>query len=139
MSVPPPVETYGSVADAEDDIHDRVDVIPGSEEWLRLPIVTAVMPTWTDVLTSFSVHSTVTQEEAIALQQIEATFDAIESAFQRRADVIGSGTMDTLEESHVLFIVLFRDIQRKTGGRANMNPHKLRVLLDGRYSVEGSG
>ena len=135
MRAPEPVDKYETVPDAEDDIHSRLETIPKSDEWLTLPLVTTLFPTWTDALTSFSAKSTVTREEAVALDQIKSLYREIEQELQQRANLLGSGTMKTLEESHVLFVVLFRDLQRETVDRANMNPHKLRVLLDGNYSV----
>lgn len=135
MSVPSPIEKYDSVPEAEADIHERLSNIPESDQWLLPSIIDAVLPTWTDALTSFSAHSEVTPEESIALSQIQSVYEESEDTLGKRAALLGSGTMSTLDESHVLFIVLFRDLQRKTGDRTNMNPHKLRVLLDGRYSV----
>ncbi|MFD1635090.1 hypothetical protein ACOZ4L_05050 [Haloplanus ruber] len=136
MSSPSPIDKYDTVSEAEDDIHRRIDLIPNVDEWLLKPLAVAVMPTWTDALTSFSAKSRVTRSEAAALDQIESLYQNIQPLLQQRSELLGSGTMDTLEESHVLFIVLFRDLQRETGERANMNPHKLRVLLDGRYTIK---
>jgi hypothetical protein len=136
MGSPAPINKYDSVSAAEDDIHRRLDLFPNVDEWLLKPITTAVIPTWTDTLTSFSANSTVTRSEVVALDQIESLYQNTQPLLQQRAELLGSGTMDTLEESHVLFIVLFRDLQREIADRANMNPHKLRVLLDGRYTVK---
>ena len=136
MSSPAPIDTYDTVSAAEDDIHRRLDAFPNVDEWLLKPIAAVVIPTWTDALTSFSANSTVTHSEAVALDQIESLYQDTAPLLQRRADLLGSGTMDTLEESHVLFMVLFRDLQREIVDRANMNPHKLRVLLDSRYTIK---
>lgn len=136
MSIPPPVEKYDSVPEAEDDIHKRLSSLPESERWLLPSVIDAVLPTWTDALTSFSAHSEVTREESIALSQIRSVYEESEDTLGKRAALLGSGTMSTLDERHVLFVVLFRDLQRKTGDRTNMNPHKLRVLLDDRYTIE---
>lgn len=136
MSVPPPAEKYDTVSEAEDDIHTRLSFFPGSDEWLLSTLMEAVLPTWTDALTSFSANSEVSREESIALLQIKSAYKKSEPTFEKRAALLGSGTMSTLHESHVLFIVLFRDLQQKTGSRVNMNPHKLRVLLDDRFSVK---
>lgn len=136
MSSPAPIDKYDTVSAAEDDIHRRLDSFPLVNEWLLEPLATAVIPTWTDALTSFSANSTVTRSEAVALDQIESLYQDTAPLLQQRAELLGTGTMDTLEESHVLFIVLFRDLQREIADRANMNPHKLRVLLDGRYNIK---
>lgn len=136
MNRPAPIDKYDTVSAAEDDIHRRIDSFPNVEEWLLKPIATAVVPTWTDALTSFSANSTVTRSEAVTLDQIESLYQNIQPLLQQRAELLGSGMMDTLEESHVLFIVLFRDLQREIVDRANMNPHKLRVLLDSRYTIK---
>jgi hypothetical protein len=136
MGSPAPIDKYDSVSAAEDDIHRRLDSFPNVDEWLLEPIATAVIPTWTDALTSFSANSSVTRSEEVALDQIESLYQNTQPVLQQRSETIGSGTMDTLEESHVLFMMLFRALQREIVDRANMNPHKLRVLLDGRYTVE---
>jgi hypothetical protein len=136
MRCPAPIGKYDSVTAAEDDIHRRIDSFPNVDEWLLKPIAAVVIPTWTDALTSFSANSTVTRSEAAALDQIESLYQNTQPVLQQRAELLGSGTMDTLEKSHVLFMVLFRNLQREIVDRANMNPHKLRVLLDGRYTVK---
>ena len=136
MRSPAPIDRYDTVSAAEDDIHRRLDSFPNVDKWLLKPIATAVIPTWTDALTSFSANSTVTRSEAAALDQIESLCQNIQPLLQQRTELLGSGTMDTLEESHVLFMVLFRNLQREIVDRANMNPHKLRVLLDGRYTIK---
>jgi len=136
MRSPAPIDRYDTVSAAEDDIHRRLESFPNVDKWLLKPIATVVMPTWTDALTSFSANSTTTRSEAVALDQIESLWQNTQPLLQQRAELLGSGTMDTLEESHVLFMVLFRDLQREIVDRANMNPHKLRVLLDDRYTVE---
>ena len=136
MGSPAPIDKYDSVSAAEDDIHRRLDSFPNVDKWLLKPIATAVIPTWTDALTSFSANSTVTHSEAVALDQVESLYQNTQPLLQQRAELLGSGTMDTLEESHVLFMVLFRNLQREIVGRANMNPHKLRVLLDSRYTIK---
>lgn len=130
-----PVEQYDSVTEAEDDINRRLELFSESDWWLSEPMMQVVIPTWTEALSSFSAKTTVSEKEAVVLEQIEKLCLQSGNILQRRAELIGSGTMSTLEKGHVLFIVLFRDLQREFSEKANMNPHKLRVLLGGRYSI----
>jgi hypothetical protein len=136
MSSFEPAKNYESVTEAEDDIHRRLELFSEDRWWISEPMLKVVIPTWTQALTAFSAQTTVPEEEAAILEQIEQVYLQSDDALQRRAELIGSGTMATLDKGHVLFIVLFRELQREFSEKANMNPHKLRVLLDGRYSVK---
>ncbi len=136
MTTPPPVDEYDSVTEAEDDVRSRLEILSESEQWLSEPMLETVIPVWTDALSSFSAKTTVSEQDAVALEQIEQLYSHSSERLQRRAELLGSGKMSTLEKGHVLFIVLFRNLQRKFAEKANMNPHKLRVLLDDRYSVD---
>lgn len=128
-------DPYRSVAEAEEDIGERLDALPSSSDWIHDTITKSVIPFWTEALTGFEANSNVTVTEEAALTQIETSYRGMAAELERRANVIGSVAMDTLDPGHVLFMVLVRRKQYEYEDRANLNPHKLRVLLDGRYTV----
>jgi hypothetical protein len=135
MASNPDGREYSTVKDAEHDISSRLTEVTESDDWLPSYLPAGVIPTWTSALTGFEANCSVTEADELALSQIRATYRAVEDKFARTAMEIDAGTMATLNPSHVLFMVLCRDLQRAHADKANMNPHKLRVLLDGRYLV----
>lgn len=131
-----PVDKYSSVDEATDDILKRIKELPGEENWLAEGFYYSLVPEWTDTLTGFQANATVSTREKIHLEQIINLYEEAQPHLKKQAAVIGSGQMATLDPSHVLFIVLFRDLQQRTEVRTNMNPHKLRVALDERYEIK---
>jgi hypothetical protein len=131
-----PVDEYASVDKATDDILTRIKQLPGEENWLAEGFYYSLVPEWTDTLTGFQANVTVSTREKTHLEQIIHLYEEAQAQLEKQAAVIGSGRMATLDPSHVLFIVLFRDLQQRAGVRTNMNPHKLRVILDERYDTK---
>lgn len=136
MDESPTRPTYDSVTEAEKDIMGRLSSFPEAENWLSGAIPKVVIPAWTDALTAFSANSKVSREEEVSLDQIESCYANVAEDFSKKAAVIRSGEMHSFDPSHLLFMVLFRELQNEMVGKSNMNPHKLRVLIDGRYTVE---
>lgn len=132
----PTREEYGGIAEATEEVMRRLDVIPAADRLLTAELTRGVVRSWTDALTSFAANSEVSQEDGAILRQIESTYKAIEPKLAKQADVLRVGTLETVQPSHVLFMALVRDIQADLSGPVNLNHHKLRVLLDRRYTVE---
>jgi hypothetical protein len=130
------VDEYDSVDTATTDILKRIEQLPETENWLSNDLYQSLIPDWSNALIGFEANAAVSKEQSIYLNQIEKLYDFSRTQLEKQSTIIGSGKMKTLEPSHVLFIVLFRDLQHRTDSKVNMNPHKLRVLLDGRYTVE---
>jgi hypothetical protein len=135
MEVPSPAEQYDTVSAAEADVADRLELVPGADEWLDSPLRDVVISHWTAALTGFQANVTVSPREAACFNQIGALFDRVKQLFVDRADLLGVGTMATLTPGHVLFMITVRRLQSAAGESTNFNPHKFRVLLDDRYTV----
>lgn len=128
---------YSGIADATQDVRNKINDSTIVNHPLSSPTLAVVVPTWTESLSGFEANTTVTSEEEACLQQILALYDQCEEWLVRTARRLGIGTLNEYDPAQVLFMGLFRDLQTRFADKQNLNPHKMAVLLSGRYTVIG--
>jgi len=127
--------TYASIADATRDIRDKVNDSTMVTHPLNPSTFGAVVPDWTDALSGFAAGATVSSREAAILEQVHNLYEQCQSWLSETAQNLDVGTLNEHDPARVLFMGLFRDLQVRFALKQNLNPHKLAVLLDGRYTV----
>jgi len=133
--LPQPVESYGTVTEAMDDIRDRLERV-NTQNWIATELSKTVIEDWTGVLTNFDPDSVVTPEEEVRLRQIRQLYRANESRLREQAEELGSGTLNHITNAQTLFVAFLRDLQEEVGLGTNVNQVKIKILLNEEYEVE---
>lgn len=126
---------YASTTEATRDVRKKVNESDIVNHPLSSPALAVVVPAWTEALSGFEAHAKVTLTEDRLLNQIDTLYERIKSWLVRTARELNIGKLNEHNQSRVLFMGLFRDLQLRFAEKQNLNPHKLAVLFDGRYTV----
>lgn len=129
-------KSYSSIKEATQDVlqvgvYDRKPL-----GQLNRPVLQIVLPVWTNSLSGFQANASVSPATAHALEQIEQLYYDTQRDLESEAEDLTVGRLNEHDPGTVLFMVLFRTLQYEFATKMNLNPHKMSVLLQHRYSVE---
>jgi hypothetical protein len=127
---------YTGIAEATRDVRTKVNESDIVNHPLSSPALAVVVPTWTEALSGFQAGATVSVSEARFLEQIDMLYERSKSWLVRTARDLNIRTLNEHGPDRVLFMGLFRDLQLRFAEKQNLNPHKLAVLFDGRYTIK---
>ena len=133
--LPPAVESYDTLTEATDDIHERLERSARSN-WLAGELTTTVVEDWSEVLTNFGPDSTVSPTEEVRLKQIRQLYESNESRLREDAEELGSGGLNHITKPQTLFVAFLRDLQEQAGINTNANQVKVKVILNEEYDIE---
>ena len=105
-------------------------------DMLDEPLLKVILPDWTNALSGFQANATVSHDTAHALEQIEQLYNDTHAEFVEWADEMDVRSLNEHDPGTVLFMVLFRSLQDEFAAKQNLNPHKITVLLQHKYTVE---
>jgi hypothetical protein len=127
---------YNSIAEATQDIRAKVINSEIISHPLSSPTLAVVVPEWTNALSGFEAEKSVSQLEESSLEQVRLLFEQCSEWLTETAQELEIGTLNEHAPDEVLFMGLFRGLQKRFAEKQNLNPHKLAVLFGGRYTVE---
>jgi hypothetical protein len=118
-----------------EDVSSKIGTDRGRENLLDESVLKVVIVDWTEALSGFATNATVSRDTAYALAQIERLYNDSFPEIEHRANELNVGRLNEHGPATVLFMVLFRLLQEKYATKQNLNPHKIAVLLESKYSV----
>lgn len=125
---------YSGIAEATRDIRTKLQDSEIINHPLSKPVVASLIPEWTQALSGFEANATVSAGNAVRIEQIATVYEHHETWLIDTAQQLNIGSLNEHSPARVLYMGLFRDLQNRFASKQNLNPHKLAVLLDGRYS-----
>lgn len=125
---------YSGITDAVDSVQAKSGYSGPDDILSSVPSEETVVQ-WTDSLTGFEAETSVSSATEDDLTDIRVLYADSETALQKHAAELGVKSLNEFGPDAVLFMVCIRDLQTRYAGKSNLNPHKLSVLLGGRYSV----
>jgi hypothetical protein len=134
------VEQYDGITEAEEDVRARLDEDRDSRELLISSLVTSRIEAWTAVLRRNDfVGKSVQRSDYDTVAEIKTAYETNEHRLSELATRLGVGSLGDCSPGQVLFIILFRDLQREAGiseQRVNLNHVKLPHILNETYLTE---
>lgn len=130
------MKEYPNISEATKDVRTKINTSSLVNHPFTSPVLSAVVPTWTEVLTGFEAGSMVTTYEKKNIEQIRNLYEAQEGWLTEASNDFDIQPLNEHDPAAVLFMGLFRDLQLRFGPKQNLNPHKLAVLLDERYEID---
>jgi len=129
-------DKYSGIAEATHDVRTKVNESELINHPLSSPTFAVLVPAWTDALSGFDAKTTVSPRDAVRIQQVESIYETEERWLIETAERLDIRTLNEHDPEKVLFMGLFRDLQIRYASKQNLNPHKLTVLLDDRYTID---
>lgn len=134
------VDHYDGITAAEKDVRERLDEKPDSRDLLINSLVTSRIKEWTAVLRRNDfVEGSVQRGDYTTVAEIRAAYDTNKHRLSDLATRLGIGSLGDCTPGQVLFIILFRDLQRDAGiaeNKVNLNHVKLPHILNETYLTE---
>lgn len=127
---------YTSISEATQDVLHSAGDNSEVTDLFGESVLQLVIPDWTEALSGFEANTTVTRQAAHALEQIEQLYHDTHAELERRAAELNVGKLNEHGPATVLFMILVRRLQDEYASKQNLNPHKIAVLLQHRYSIE---
>lgn len=125
---------YSGIAEATNDIRTKLQDSEIINHPLSKPVIATLIPEWTQALSGFEANATVSPGDTVRIEQIATVYEHHENWLIDTAKRLNIRNLNEHPPARVLFMGLFRDLQSRFASKQNLNPHKLAVLLDGRYS-----
>jgi hypothetical protein len=126
---------YSGITEAVDSVHSKAMHRLIQDALFEVPPESDIIQ-WTETLTGFEVGTTVTKEENEHLRAIEKLYSESEPALEEQAVEMDVLSLNEFPPKAVLFMACFRKLQTEYAGKTNLNPHKLRVVIDSKYTVK---
>jgi hypothetical protein len=126
---------YSGITEAVDSVHSKAMHRWIQEALSEIPPESDIIQ-WTEALTGLEVGATVTKDEKEHLGAIEELYTDSEPALASQAAEMDVLSLNEFSPKAVLFMACFRELQTEYAGKANLNPHKFRVIKDRKYSVK---
>lgn len=128
------MSAYAGIAEATHDIRTKLQNSELMHHPLSKPVIACLIPEWTQSLSGFEANATVSARDDVRLKQIQTVYQEHQELLTHMAQELDIGSLNEHSPARVLFMGLFRDLQARFASKQNLNPHKLAVLLDGRYN-----
>lgn len=128
-------EVYESVGTASADIRNRL-VDNEISEWRFQQPADALIASWTAAITDLDRDGTVDWKAAGIVEQVGEMYEEFHDRLLELASKIEMQRLEELTEPETLFVVYFRELQRRAGERQNFTASVFQSIVDGDYTVD---